>query len=43
MPHNGYRALSNNKIKRFMPNLNFKNINLALKEIIISKKTYEEK
>ena len=43
MPHNGYRALSNNKIKRFMPNFNFKNINLALKEIIISKKTYEEK
>ena len=43
MPHNGYRALSNNKIKKIMPKFYFKNINLALKEIIVSKKIYEKK
>jgi nucleoside-diphosphate-sugar epimerase len=34
MPHNGYRGLSNNKIKKIMPNFYFKNIDLAIKEII---------
>ena len=43
MPHNGYRALSNNKIKKIMPKFYFKNINLALKEMIVSKKIYEQK
>ena len=34
MPHNGYRRLSNSKIKKIMPNFYFKNIDLAIKEII---------